>query len=92
MTADGDHIPLKDKGGKLGRDACRSFVPQGKGTLISREHIRIDHENGEYYIEDLDSTNGTRVNGSNIGGKGKVRLSDGDIVILADVLTLTFKV
>ncbi|MGB8329444.1 MAG: ATP-binding protein, partial [Polyangiales bacterium] len=33
-------------------------------TLVSRKHARIfQHENGSYVIEDLDSRNGTQVNG-----------------------------
>jgi hypothetical protein len=90
-TSDGDYIPLKDKGGKMGRDNFRAFIPSDKANLISREHVRVDIDNGDYYIEDLDSTNGTRVNGSNIEGKGRILLNRGDTITLADALTINFK-
>jgi pSer/pThr/pTyr-binding forkhead associated (FHA) protein len=62
-----------------------------KADLISRQHIRVDCKEGECYIEDNNSTNGTKINGSSINGEGRFLLRDGDVVELADALTLTFK-
>ncbi len=90
VSADGEQIPIAVNG-TMGRDSFRLLVPSGKTNLISREHLRISCENGAYYIEDLNSTNGSKLNGESIRGKGKTSLSDGDVVSLADVLTLTFK-
>lgn len=44
----------------LGRDAsCHVPIPD---SSVSQRHARIYHSDGEWYIEDLRSTNGTRVN------------------------------
>ena len=51
---------------------------------ISRKHACIVWCDGNYYIEDLGSANGTWVNGEQIPVKSKVKLRNNDRVILAD--------
>ena len=55
-----------------------------KGT-ISHFHARIDHEQDGFYIEDLNSTNGTFVNGDGLAYKERRKLSMNDIVQFADI-------
>ena len=44
----------------LGRDAhCHVTIPD---TSVSGRHARVYHSDGEWYVEDLGSTNGTYVN------------------------------
>lgn len=90
-TQDDGQIPVSGNGATLGRDNLRSYVPADKASLISREHVRVTCEGGKYYIEDLKSTNGTKVNGSAISAASKTPLNDGDVILLADVLNLTFR-
>jgi hypothetical protein len=45
---------------------------------VSRQHARIDFVEPRYYVSDLGSTNGTRVNGKLI--KGRHPLNDGDTI------------
>jgi pSer/pThr/pTyr-binding forkhead associated (FHA) protein len=47
-------------------------------TYVSQLHARLFQQNGEGYVEDLGSTNGTYVNGKQI--KGMTRLKRGDRV------------
>lgn len=91
VTANGEHLPVSGDAMVLGRTNLKSVMMPGNASLISREHVRIECENGEYYIEDVNSTNGTRVNGSRITGKGRFLLSDGDRIELADAITFTFR-
>jgi pSer/pThr/pTyr-binding forkhead associated (FHA) protein len=91
ILSNGEHIPLSGNAGSLGRSDFRSLVKPDKADLISRQHIRFDCEDGECYIEDRNSTNGTKLNGSSINGKGRYLLREGDKVELADILTLTFQ-
>jgi hypothetical protein len=91
MTADGGHISLLESDGYLGRDDFRDLVIPDKARLISREHLRVNFEKGKYYIEDRYSTNGTKINGSRINDKGRVLLKEGDVIELADAVTLTFR-
>ena len=52
---------------------------------VSRNHCRIVRENGSYMIQDLESTNGTSVNGYTLEPDQKYYLKDGDSLVLADV-------
>ncbi|MHB8986014.1 MAG: FhaA domain-containing protein [Eubacteriales bacterium] len=58
-------------------------------SAISRRHARMDRQGGTYYVDDLDSTNGTSVNGAKIAGS--VRLSPGDEITVGTTVFL-FKV
>jgi pSer/pThr/pTyr-binding forkhead associated (FHA) protein len=49
---------------------------------VSRRHAQLDRLGGEYWITDLDSTNGTWVNGRRIADSH--RLGEGDIVRIGD--------
>ena len=58
---------------------------------ISRTHAAFHIEDGEVYIEDLDSLNKTFVNGIRLDPHKSVRLSDGDKVKMSNV-EFTFRV
>jgi len=49
---------------------------------VSRKHGRLLREEGHFYIEDLDSFTGIRVNGDRIHGKAKVR--EGDLIQISE--------
>lgn len=51
------------------------------GRSVSRIHARLEQTEGEYYLEDLNSTNGTYVNGELLEYRQKVKLSSRDRVI-----------
>ena len=53
---------------------------------VSRVHARIRRGVDGYYLRDLNSTNGTSVNGEMILGNEEVRLCPGDHVALADIV------
>lgn len=55
---------------------------------VSRRHVRISRDNGQWTIEDLGSTNGLRVNDRTVG---RARLNDGDRLELGSV-KLSFNV
>lgn len=52
---------------------------------ISQFHARIEYQDGGYYIEDLNSTNGTYINEEPLCYKKKQRLEAGDALRFADV-------
>lgn len=52
-------------------------------NAISRVHARLLWDNGNYYLQDMNSANGTVVNGKRIDGKG-VKLELHDTIVLAD--------
>jgi len=49
---------------------------------ISKKHAMIIQED-RYYIEDLDSANGTYLNGKKLACEGKELIRDGDMIIFA---------
>lgn len=92
------------KGSDQGRvhelHAQRTFVGRNPGacqivideTPVSREHAAIEFVDGDYYIEDLYSHNGTVVNGKSLtpGPAGRQPLFDADWIEVGGVL-LTFE-
>lgn len=60
-------------------DGAITFNP-----AISRIHCRILWKNNTYYIEDMDSANGTYVNGSPIFPHQMWEIKDGDVIRLAN--------
>ena len=53
-------------------------------STVSRFHVRITEEDGQYFLTDLNSTNGTKVNGRLLAANEKVVLSQGDEVWIAE--------
>jgi pSer/pThr/pTyr-binding forkhead associated (FHA) protein len=65
--------------------------PQGSPYIInhadvSRKHARMRMMQDRIFIEDLDSTNGTSVNGQSIDNKGPTSVIVGDQIIIGSVV------
>ena len=67
--------------GKSGKSSDYKLEEQ----FISRVHARIYEEMNGYYIEDLNSSNGTFVNGEKLKPHTQVMFQLGDIIMLADM-------
>jgi pSer/pThr/pTyr-binding forkhead associated (FHA) protein len=64
----------------VGRDADNEIqVPL---STVSRKHCVLYRDEGEWYLEDLKSTHGTKHNGRPVGAGGKKLLRDGDTIDL----------
>ena len=70
----------------LGRLAYCDIVIAEKS--VSRQHTRIVHTGGEYFVEDMHSTNGTFLNGKRV--RGRTRMADHDLIRVYNV-TLIFR-
>ena len=70
----------------IGRDLANDIVI--RDAQVSRYHTRLTLQDQNYLVEDLDSSNGTRVNGAQISGR--VALKDGDFLALGDAIVLTY--
>ncbi|HXM35548.1 MAG TPA: FHA domain-containing protein, partial [Pyrinomonadaceae bacterium] len=51
---------------------------------VSRLHARLSMEDGQYWIEDLDSKRGTRINDEEIRGKGKRQLQIDTVIKIGE--------
>src|SRR6202795_4366181 len=59
-------------------------IDLGNDTRVSRRHARITQENGRFWLEDLGSRHGTRLNGTEIKGAGKRLLEFPGEVLIGD--------
>lgn len=73
---DGRELEIKVPEFIIGRGEGVNLRP--KSDLISRHHCAVLLEDGQAFINDLDSRNGTFLNGEQI--KGKVKLQIGDLL------------
>ena len=80
----GEKISLNKPVFRIGKE--KSYVDYfiADNTAISRSHANIHTENGEFFVEDTNSTNHTYVNGSIISSNIKVKLTSGDKIKLAN--------
>jgi serine phosphatase RsbU (regulator of sigma subunit)/pSer/pThr/pTyr-binding forkhead associated (FHA) protein len=72
----GHQFPLDSATTVLGRQADSTICLESQA--VSRHHARILHENGQYFVEDLQSSNGTYVNGQRI--RNRLRLAKDDTI------------
>jgi hypothetical protein len=78
-------IPLsRTSQNMIGRDSTNAAYVDDR--QVSRHHARIICVDGDFWIEDLNSTNGTRVNGATVD---KQKLSDNDQIGVGDTI-ITF--
>jgi pSer/pThr/pTyr-binding forkhead associated (FHA) protein len=67
--------------GTLGRTELNSIVIPD--PAVSARHCRLSYRKGQWWIDDLGSANGTRVNGNLV--TASTLLNDGDVVEVAQV-------
>lgn len=65
----------------LGRSNANDIII--KDMFVSNRHLKIEEENNEYYLEDLESSNGTYIN--DVLVEGVVKLRNGDRVKVGDL-------
>ncbi len=70
----------------IGRDLANDIAI--RDGQVSRYHLRLLLQGQDYHLEDLGSTNGTRVNGAQVSER--TRLNDGDIIALGDGILLSY--
>jgi len=85
-------ISLADGARSIGRKDLARVVSANELGYISQQHFEAGLANGQYYIEDLNSLNGTKLNGVEIKGQGKHTLKDGGQIAVAEVITLIFRI
>jgi uncharacterized membrane protein YraQ (UPF0718 family) len=57
---------------------------------VGKEHFKITKKSDGYYIEDLNTKNGTQINGEEIKGKGKRKLKNEDNILIAQTLNIKY--
>jgi hypothetical protein len=82
-------IDIPNEGGILGREGTISPFYFQDNLYVSNEHAEIILKNDGYVIIDLQSTNGTKINGTKIEKSKELSISPGDLVTIAN---MNFKV
>ena len=80
----GEKIMICTESFLIGKDKTGMDFPITGNSAVSRRHAEILRMGGEFYIKDLNSTNGTAVNGHPIPAMQNTQLNNGDIINLAD--------
>lgn len=75
----GQRVPLVGRI-TLGRDKGNDIILDDR--LVSRHHAVIQKIGNEYFLEDLESTNGTQVNGQAVPPRLFLRLSLSDTILI----------
>lgn len=91
LMPDGSNLSFTS-GESIGRTNLARFINTEEASWISRNHFSITLDGAKYFIEDVNSLNGTKLNGIDIKGMGRQEIKDGDTITVADVLSLTFKI
>jgi pSer/pThr/pTyr-binding forkhead associated (FHA) protein len=86
-------IPLREGEMVIGRaDPSRGVVPAvdlSADDAVSRRHARITGRGGAYFLTDLGSTNGTKLNNRWLEPNRETRLNAGDRIELGALTTIT---
>jgi MoxR-like ATPase len=76
----GERVLLRAEGFVIGRgELCHLSLPED--LAVSTHHAQLDFRSGQWWIRDLDSANGTEVNGQPITEQV---LSDGDLIAIGE--------
>jgi len=96
-TQTGDLLALEASNVIIGRKEAKFEIPldldlakYDSGNAISRRHACIGREASNYYLLDLHSTNGTRLNGERVVPGKKMPLQDGDTIEFGLGVRVTF--
>ncbi|HET6847100.1 MAG TPA: FHA domain-containing protein [Anaerolineales bacterium] len=98
-TQSGEMLPLESNSVILGRKDLKQEGPldidlasYDPGWVISRRHASIGRDGANYYLLDLESTNGTKVNGEVCVPGRKMPLKNGDQIVCGLAVVLNFVV
>jgi diguanylate cyclase (GGDEF)-like protein len=80
----GSSFLVKGKTAKIGRGSANEICLHE--ASVSRKHAMIHKHNDQYYVEDIQSTNGTWVNGDVIAPGVRVQVEEGAPIAMGDVL------
>ena len=75
---------------KAGKGVC-DYNFSSSISFISRSHFRLEKENNQIQIIDLNSSNGTFVNGTKIVSNIPHNISKGDLIMFSLKKRITYK-
>lgn len=83
------YVEVPKEGGIIGRYGNIDKEYFSKYDHISGNHLRIIFQDNEYYVQDLNSTNGTKINGKKLHSMIKYKIEKGNLL---EISILIFEV
>ncbi len=80
----GERITINSAEFVIGKERSRVNYCVNDNTNVSRQHVRVSNRGGAAYAEDLNSTNGSFINGVKLSSGQPAALKDGDTLLVAD--------
>ncbi|MEO8394913.1 MAG: FHA domain-containing protein, partial [Chloroflexota bacterium] len=74
-----DQVTVTRDGLRVGRTATNDLTLPS--SQISRQHMRFAWQDGAFWVEDLESSNGVWLNGTRIPSSGLQPLKEGDVIV-----------
>lgn len=84
-------IVVKDPEKIIGREDFLGVITSDKLNFIGKDHLKITKKDNYSYIQDLNTKNGTTVNGVKLERNQIQRLNDGDEIVLAKSMQIIYK-
>jgi len=88
---DGKHLTISKYNRVFGREDFLGVLVGEKLLFIGKDHFKITRMDDGFYIEDLETKNGTWVNGENIQGLGKIKLMHNDEIDVAHAILTVYQ-
>ncbi len=87
LKIDGNERAISKGVTPIGRTS-ENFIAFSEDANVSRFHAEIESRDDDFYLIDLNSSNGTTLNGERV--KGEKLLQDGDIIVLGGTSQIEF--
>lgn len=90
ILPDSNYLTITQGERTFGRDDFLGSVMADELLFIGKEHFKLTRMDDGFYIEDLNTKNGTIVDGEDIKGQGKIRLNDGSQIMISQIFTVKY--
>jgi hypothetical protein len=86
----GEEITITDYERIMGREDFIGLLTGDQLFFVGKKHFKLTKLDDGFYIEDMNTKNGTKINGEEIKGIGKVKLTEGDAILIANAFTVIY--
>jgi len=83
-------IPIRSDETVLGREDFLGVTPPDDLLFVGKKHMKIIRKQGSFFIEDMNTKNGTKINGKALKSHERVKLKDKDRIVVANILNLEY--
>jgi DNA-binding winged helix-turn-helix (wHTH) protein len=84
----GEFVAVEKTPWLMGRDTSCDYPVENE--RLSRQHVQIASQGGRWFVTDLQSTNGTYLNGHKLLANEEKALTDGDEIQLGKIIVFRF--